>query len=393
MVSGVEWHVAMDLNNLPIEKVDVKLLQMLISEKVEESKTVEYKSQLPSKADKDKREFLADVSSFANASGGYLFYGIEENGGVPTAIGGLGQINRDEEILRLENMALAGIEPRIPGLQTEYIATPEGPVIAMHIPRSWIPPHMVKFDGQRFFGRKSNGKYPLDVYEIRGLSLFSESMLEKTRRFRVERLMAVEARETPTALQDGACLVVHLVPVAAYAGEINLGVWIKPEDRELLHEATTGWSGERVNFDGFLLWGDLGNAGKSSSYVQLFRDGRIEAVDTFVLRSELIRHRNLDRRVLEIVGLLLQFLKGQGVPTPILISLSALEVQGFRFELDAHDVSNQIDRDRLIVPEIVMESHDADVPALLKPCLDAIWNAAGELRSPSYDEEGRWIGS
>jgi len=57
-----------------IDKIDI---DNLISNKVSESKTLEYKKKLPGSKDKDKKEFLADVSSFANSSGGDLLYGIK----------------------------------------------------------------------------------------------------------------------------------------------------------------------------------------------------------------------------------------------------------------------------------------------------------------------------
>ena len=51
----------------------------LIENEVPESKTIEYKQALNLKTDSEKKEFLADISSFANTSGGDLIYGIAEN--------------------------------------------------------------------------------------------------------------------------------------------------------------------------------------------------------------------------------------------------------------------------------------------------------------------------
>ncbi|MCK5240903.1 ATP-binding protein [bacterium] len=48
----------------------------MISNQIQESRTIEYKESLPGNSDQDKREFLADISSFANAAGGDLLYGI-----------------------------------------------------------------------------------------------------------------------------------------------------------------------------------------------------------------------------------------------------------------------------------------------------------------------------
>ena len=51
-------------------------LQSLIDNAVSERKTIEYKQVLKVGSDSERKEFLADVSSFANASGGDLIIGI-----------------------------------------------------------------------------------------------------------------------------------------------------------------------------------------------------------------------------------------------------------------------------------------------------------------------------
>ena len=69
-----------------IEAADITYL---VHEAVPEGRTLEYKETLPSNSDNDKKEFLADVSAFANAAGGDLIYGISEQrdeNGRPTGI-------------------------------------------------------------------------------------------------------------------------------------------------------------------------------------------------------------------------------------------------------------------------------------------------------------------
>src|SRR5437868_6690849 len=99
-------------------------IDSLITNSVREGRTIEYKQQLPGGKDDDKKEFLADVSSFANASGGDLLLGVEElrdaankATGIPESAHGLSGINVDQEIRRLESMIRDGIEPRIPAVQ------------------------------------------------------------------------------------------------------------------------------------------------------------------------------------------------------------------------------------------------------------------------------------
>jgi len=88
-----------------LDQITEKDLQTLIDNSVLERKTIEYKQLLPSNSDSDKKEFLADVSSFANASGGDLIFGIVQNKetGVPEKLEGLDIKNPDQEVLRLDN--------------------------------------------------------------------------------------------------------------------------------------------------------------------------------------------------------------------------------------------------------------------------------------------------
>jgi hypothetical protein len=73
----------------------------LIANGIEERREIEYKQILKIGTDGDKKEFLFDVSSFGNASGGHLIFGIAETDGRPTAVTPLAIANRDLERLTL----------------------------------------------------------------------------------------------------------------------------------------------------------------------------------------------------------------------------------------------------------------------------------------------------
>jgi hypothetical protein len=370
-----------------MEMIDQDLFQSLIDDKVGESKTVEYKSELPGRTDSDKKEFLYDVSSFANASGGFIFFGIKAKDGIPTSVCGLGPINPDREILRLEGMIQTGIEPRLSGLRIEAVQTQHGIVIAIRIPRSWVAPHMVVLQGlQRFYGRNSAGKYPLDVGEIKSLALLSDSIAERVRHFRIERVMAVEAEETPIALMKGAAFILHLLPVAVFSGDVRLDVQVAHDDIGLLHTMAGGFRGSRINFDGCLTFGKRDEAGRTNSYVQFFRDGRIEAVDLEILDQGAIPSIYFERRIWETTGRLLKFLDHHAV----VIMLTATGVRGYSMSAGRVPGAIPIDRDRLLIPEVMAENPNLDPAKLLQPCFDAIWNACALPRSQNYDREGRW---
>ena len=150
-------------------------LQALIDNEVRESKTIEYKRELPGNADSEKVPFLAAVSSFANTGGGDLLLGVEAEGGLPTAFPGLDIPDLDREKLRLEQIVANGLEPRLPRIDLHPVEVADGQhVVVVRVPKSWTSPHRVKKNNQ-FYGRNSAGKYPLDVGELRTAFTLSET--------------------------------------------------------------------------------------------------------------------------------------------------------------------------------------------------------------------------
>ncbi|MBI3460167.1 putative DNA binding domain-containing protein, partial [Candidatus Acetothermia bacterium] len=74
--------------NKRLEDITENDLKDLVDNKYREIKSIDYKVTLPGNSDSEKKEFLADVSSFANANGGDLIYGIKANDGLPVNVCG-----------------------------------------------------------------------------------------------------------------------------------------------------------------------------------------------------------------------------------------------------------------------------------------------------------------
>ena len=96
-----------------------------------------------------KQEFLNDVSSFANANGGLLFYGIRESkddAGVPLEVCGLKGENPGKRINDMETIIRTGLEPRLLGVTIWPVSLPsheDQVVLILSIPKSFAAPHMV----------------------------------------------------------------------------------------------------------------------------------------------------------------------------------------------------------------------------------------------------------
>ncbi len=376
-------------------------LSALQDNRVQEGKTFEYKRSLPGNSYEDKKEFLSDVSSFANASGGHILYGIVEEEGIPAAISGLRDINSDTEILRLENLLRDCIQPRIPGVTIKAISLPESKVvIVVRVPKSWAQPHAVVFQGHwRFYSRTSAGKYPLDVPELRAAFLLSETASEAIRFFRIERLSVISAEETPVPLRGSAKLVLHVVPLSILDRTTWVDVASMGSHRSTLAPLGRPGFDHRFNLDGFLTY-TRSSADCAGSYVQLFRNGSIEAVEASILNSiDEERFPRIPSTFLEqaLLDALPRFIRAQQqlrVSIPLFVMLSLIGLDGHRLAvqnppiLDPHRYV--IDRKDLILPEVLIDDYDSDWERVMQPIFDALWNAAGWPRCGDYTEDGKW---
>ena len=50
--------------------------------------------------------------------------------------------------------------------------------------------------------------------------------------------------------------------------------------------------------------------------------------------------------------------------------------------------SNPIDRNDLVIPELMLEELNDDPAKVMKPIFDAVWNASGWPRCMNYDNDG-----
>jgi hypothetical protein len=273
-----------DMIEKELEQINEADVNSIIDSSIQENKTLEFKQSLPGNSRAEREEFAADISSFANASGGDIIFGVIEDRekGIPISLDGIDSKNIDQEILRLDNMMRDGIEPRIPNFRIKPITLSNSKkVLIIRIPKSWLAAHRNKYN-DKFYSRSSNGKYPLDVSELRNAFILSETSSERIKKFLIDRSSVIIANETPVFLQETAKLALHLIPVNAFSPGQKYDLSVIAHNSSQIYPIRSSGFDHRYNLDGFLTYSN--NEGKPYSYVQVFRNGIIEAVDTEICK-------------------------------------------------------------------------------------------------------------
>jgi len=391
-----------------IDAITANHIRALITNGVREGRTIEYKQALPGNSDNDKKEFLADVSSFANASGGDLIFGVTATNGVPTGATGLQGADLDKEMLRLDSVLRDAIAPRILGIRMQPIeGLDNGPGLVLRVARSWSGPHMVTFrSSSRFFGRSSAGKFQMDVDELRSAFALSGDLPERIRAWRDDRIAKVIADETPVPLIGGAKMILHLVPLDSFGSPQRIGAidFLERESQTGFAPVGAGGSSHRLNLDGLLTYGGRSKddpENREHFYCQVFRSGRIETVHAEGVHAGIGGERDgtpmigstwYEKAVLESVARYLRVLATVDVNPPILVLLTFCGVKDWCLAADMRFMRHirLIDRDLLLLPEVLIEELPRDLPRLLRPTFDALWNACGLAQSLNYDEKGNW---
>jgi hypothetical protein len=380
----------------PIESITEADLLQLIEDKVDERRAIEYKQTLHGGKDGEVKEFLSDVASFANADGGDIIYGMREESSVPIDLIGF-DIESDKEILRLETSIRSGVDPRIHGIQLQAIKLSNSKTaIILRVPKSWNSPHMLKNWTSRFFSRGSKGKYPLDVREIRSAFLMRENTANRIRDFHAERISRIIGGQAVFALPDTAKIALHIIPMTAFDPAFGIDVKLikKNSISNCLSQSLSGYlSDGRFNIDGYVRFHLKRNALVAVRYLQLFRTGVIEVVDTDLMEEgrRVVPIDLLESKIIEMLPIYFSALACLGVQTPAYVMITLHGMNGYQLEVTKQFNRYEfpiIDRDTLMLPEILIDDFDCDIGRNLRPVFDALWQAAGWDGSQNYDNNG-----
>lgn len=273
----------------PLDTIVAADLQALADTGAPESRVLEFKRELQVSSRDQRVDFLADVSSFANAAGGDIVYGIDASGGMATEVLGFALADPDATVRLLDQLIQNGLQPRLPGVGIRPVPLSEGRfALVVRVQQSWVKPHRVTLDGHdKFYARSSAGRRALDVGELRVAFLQSETLAERIRNFRAGRLAAILAGDTPVPFATGPLMVLHLIALTAISDATPFVVAERlPMLRNVRPLGSDSWS-HQINLDGVVLYEPYEAGRPSGAYTQVFRTGMVEATQAFQVGGQI----------------------------------------------------------------------------------------------------------
>lgn len=390
--------------SLDLEEITVEQIQRLIDSGSPEKKELEFKRQLDPGNRGHKETFLAEVTSFANTTGGDLLIGVPDPEDVDVEddaeLWWITDFDRDEYKLDWENIIRTGTQPRLRSHEIRTLPNPDGEgfIAIVRVRQSTVSPHRVTLGLKKpFYARNSAGKYPLDVEQLREKFIEQYRLTEQVEQFLADRIAKMRAADTPAPFETGPCMVLHIIPATAFTlqpeidlsaeSELSAGLPLFHRNQGNVH------SSARRNVDGLVNSQDIGDfrknkeTGPRSEYVQIFRDGRIEAVHSFHFRSQLSEDKKIgfwtlyqiiNDRLPDYTG----FLHDQDVGLPIFMYLTFVDADGYKLTSDSNTDSKALDRDIATLPVVILESYSESAEDVTNEFMKNIWHAFGELGDP-----------
>lgn len=385
-------------------------LQALVDRQVSESWQLEFKQDFERDSQgylshDARREFLADVTAMANTHGGQIIYGITDTDGMASSVEGFEVAGKDSFVLSLSNLIRDSVQPRLSAWDFKWIDLANGrSCLVLTIPRSWTNPHaVVNGSSFRFFVRNSNGKSPMDLNQVRQAFLASGTSRTKAIEYRNRRFQEITTESLfvggpfPKEFVYGHIVVLHLIPALHGEGVINADPELVRKLLETNRPPTALFSSWTSCFDGFKASSKNQPDGKIQRFLLFSRDGVLEVVVSDFLWKDGESYwlpAGYEVSIVDLVRSFLQTMKRLEIPLPVFAFLSFRGYHG-KSIYDHHtesdrQITGKFSRDPMLSFPVTIESFDCDVPSVLKPLFDAVWNECGEKQSCNFDSDGKW---
>ena len=389
------------------KEVNQDFLESLIENGIEENIHLDYKEKIGSNA-----EIAKDLSSFANSDGGNIIYGIREINNKPKEIIPINQPNLRE---KLDQIARNGIDPsldvRIFPIDVN-IECDEGQVIFIYIPRKYPILHQAIKRG-KYYKRTEFTSSPMSNFEIETAFKLIYNYEERINSIYQNRLHELNNGKYHINIPSPNRMLIHMISIDALNANRSLDLEIlfnNFENHLKPLDCILGRNIER-NLHGLLVsCGPDPYSNTYVGYVQLYRNGIIEVIDSSLMKPTKQLHRRgynkpvkildmwiLEKNIIDSCKMYLNTLEKIGAGLPIFLYISFTHLKGYKISLAPYrdpflrKDSDVTKRDEILLPRIKIDSFKIDFEEKLKISFDIFWNAFNQPGSRNYDKNGRFI--
>ncbi|NPD89221.1 MAG: hypothetical protein HGN29_10895 [Asgard group archaeon] len=213
-----------------------------------------------------------------------------------------------------------------------------------------------------------------------------------------ERVKEIANNRTPVKIFDTAKIILHIMPESSINSDIKHDIEIVTRNPARLEPIKSIGVESSHTYDGFVTYtSDL--TGLARTYVHLYKNGRIEAVECSLLKPIVDRKEipsvDFEKEIIEVIPKYVQILQLLNIKPPFFMFLSLAGVKDYTMKLNQNILGANpvpIEEDEIKTEEIYVKEYwwFDDVPRLFRPAFDEIWNACGMFKSFNFDEDGNW---
>ncbi|MBA3939589.1 MAG: hypothetical protein C0520_00100 [Sphingopyxis sp.] len=361
-----------------LDAITLSDIEDLVRFKRSEGRTLDFKATFPDAGHKGVRDFLADVTAFANSGGGDLVIGVtEDDNGDAAEVLGISRDNLDENLRRIEDQLRSCVDPRVPDFRIHRVDLPDGKVVlVLRVGASLIAPHRVTFDrSSRFYRRTNRANSDMSTAEIRQAFAASEDTPRKIRDLHRQALAAAEGADMPVRLRGEPAAILTIAPLSVLREARSLPVG---RDDVVFPPRMTGAINTVVGLDSVIVHSPVDDgSGAVRTFSINHRRGYIDHAWTIGHEKDgttYVWQDNFVVKIEEAARSTLARLRAHGIEGPWIVMATLIRIKGARLFLGDHQLSEPAWQDPAFLGEIIDDRLDKDA---LKPFVDGFWRVFG----------------
>ena len=196
--------------------------------------------------------------------------------------------------------------------------------------------------------------------------------------FRIHRLKQI--RSISENFKSESTLVIHIISPDCYFSEDYQPIDSFMEDAETLKLMNdVSGNSNRRNFEGYCIR-DFEGEDNLKSYVQISRNGWVEAVDTSILTKPLEKRKaNMREKLSTFLSSYLNFLVNNEITGNLFVLITMLNVCGTQIRYGEEGKENlySIDRDVLVFPMFAIDLNNTNLDSSLEPFYEQLAYSSG----------------